>query len=140
MFALFGCDDGKKEDQKEAAKTQDTVMNDVVKDDNGAPIILISPEEAKKLMQLESTQLVDVRTAEELQNGRIKGALNMVYQKNFKEKIASLDKTKPIIVYCRTGRRSALCADILKEAGFEKIYDLDGGITQWIKEGKPVVK
>lgn len=142
VLAVFGCKNHEKDAPKEEASAQESVINsnEVVKDDNGDAITLISAEEAQKLLRLENTQLVDVRTLEELESGKIAGAVNMIYQKNFKEKIASLDKTKPVVVYCRSGRRSAICAEVLKEAGFEKIYDLEGGITQWVKEGRPLVE
>ena len=42
-----------------------------------------------------------------------------------------LDKKKPVILYCKGGTRSAKCAKKLKDAGFEKIYDLDGGLSRW---------
>lgn len=142
MLALFGCKNEHKDTHKAGEDGQENTIrtNEAVKEDKPAQITLISAEEAEKLMQLENTQLVDVRTLEELESGKIGGAVNMIYQKNFKEKIANLDKTKPVIVYCRSGRRSAICAEVLKEAGFEKIYDLEGGITQWVKEGRPVVE
>ena len=44
-------------------------------------------------------------------------------------------QSKPVIVYCRSGRRSAECAKQLKEKGFVKIYDLEGGIAKWEFEG-----
>ena len=50
---------------------------------------------------------------------------------NFDEKIESVDKSKPVIVYCKSGGRSAKCALKLAEKGFEKIYDLEGGFSQW---------
>jgi rhodanese-related sulfurtransferase len=44
-----------------------------------------------------------------------------------------LDKKKPVAVYCRSGMRSANAANILKEMGFKKIYNLDGGYLAWTK-------
>lgn len=103
-------------------------------------ITLVSPEEAKLLIQMENTQLVDVRTVEEFETGKIAGAVNLVYDKSFAEKLAGLDKSKPVLVYCQSGGRSAKCAEILKEAGFKKIYDLDGGLTQWVRKGNAVLE
>ena len=103
-------------------------------------ITLVSPEEAKTLMQMENTQLVDVRTVEEFESGKIAGSVNLVYEEDFAEKIAGLDKDQPVLVYCRSGNRSAKCAEILKEAGFTKIYDLDGGLSKWRQEGNEVLE
>lgn len=143
VLVLFSCkNEGKKESDKETTQMETTTSN--IEGDNKiaatSGITLVSPEEAERLMQLGNTQLVDVRTEEELKQGKIEGAVSMIYQKNFKEKIANLDKSEPVLVYCHSGRRSAKCAEILKNAGFEKIYDLDGGITQWKRDGKPLVK
>lgn len=98
-------------------------------------ITLIDSQEMLDLMQTEYVQLVDVRTIKEFNEHYIKGAENIVFDDNFDEKIKKLQKDKPIILYCRTGRRSKKCAEVLAERGFKKIYDLKGGITQWRKEG-----
>ena len=49
----------------------------------------------------------------------------------FDKDIENLDKSKPVLLYCKSGGRSAECAKKLKDAGFEKVYDLDGGISKW---------
>ena len=59
---------------------------------------------------------------------------------DFASQVEKLDKTKPVFVYCKRGGRSASAAEILKEKGFTKVYNLDGGITAWIDEGQEVVK
>ncbi|MAZ73946.1 MAG: rhodanese [Flavobacteriaceae bacterium] len=83
-----------------------------------------------------SLQLVDVRTPEEYGVSHLKDAQNIcVTEDDFKEKVKSLDKEKPVYVYCRKGGRSARAAEILAEMGFIEIYDLSGGITAWEEEG-----
>jgi len=101
-------------------------------------ITLINPEEMKLLLEEEEVQLVDVRTVKEFNEHYIEGAENIVFDDNFDLKLDSLDKEKPVVVYCRKGRRSAKCAEILQKKGFKKIYDLKGGITQWMKDGNAV--
>lgn len=84
----------------------------------------------------DSLQLVDVRTADEFEVSHLKNAQNIcVTSDDFKEKVASLDKEKPVYVYCKKGGRSAKAATILKEMGFTKVYDLQGGLTSWQQEG-----
>ena len=103
------------------------------KDDSDDQIILVTPDEMTSLMELEDVQLVDVRTAKERVDGFIKNSQNIDFNSpTFDEDIQKLDKTKPVILYCHSGRRSAICAKKLKDAGFVKIYDLKGGITQWL--------
>ena len=99
-------------------------------------IELVTPEEMRELAQLENIQLVDVRTPEEYKEAFIEGFQNIDYlSDSFSTDVEKLDKTKPVIVYCKSGRRSANCAEELREKGFVKVYDLDGGITQWKYEG-----
>lgn len=85
--------------------------------------------------------LIDVRTPEEYKEGHIKNAVNInIYDDDFITKTVAFDKSKPIYVYCKKGGRSAKAAQKLKEAGFQKIYDLDGGISQWLENDLKVVK
>jgi rhodanese-related sulfurtransferase len=92
---------------------------------------LVSSEEMKKLMDMDSIQLIDVRSLEEFREGHLKGAQNLIYDNDFAQKISQLDKSKPVAVYCKTGRWSEECSTILKKAGFKKVYDLKGGLSQW---------
>lgn len=83
-----------------------------------------------------SLQLVDVRTAEEYGVSHLKDAQNIcVTEDDFQEKVKTLDKDKPVYVYCKSGGRSARAAKILADLGFTQIYDLDGGITAWEEDG-----
>ena len=88
----------------------------------------------KKTIQSKKVQLVDVRTPAEFEEGKIEGAQNIdVKNAEFKTMAAKLDPKKPVAVYCRSGARSAKAASILKEMGFKKIYNLDGGYLAWTK-------
>ena len=81
-------------------------------------------------------QLVDVRTEEEFGASHLKDAQNIcVTMDNFKERVKGLDKNKPVYVYCKSGGRSAKAAKILTEIGFTKVFDLQGGITNWEEKG-----
>ncbi len=76
---------------------------------------------------------------EEMAKGAIPGAQNMDYfADDFESQVETLDKAKPIYVYCKIGGRSARAAVKLQEMGFEKIYDLDGGIMAWIDQGNTI--
>ena len=95
-------------------------------------------EQAEK--QLASgAQLLDVRTKEEWDEGHLKGAkLITVTEDGFIDKAkATLDRKKGVVVYCRSGSRSAMAAEQLRAAGFT-VYDLAGGITAWQSAGKPI--
>lgn len=97
-----------------------------------ATINLVTAEEMQSILELEDAQLIDVRTPEEYDEIHIVNAQNIDFSSpTFDEEISKLDKNKPVILYCRSGKRSAMCADKLKKAGFKKIYDLEGGISKW---------
>ncbi|UJH68763.1 rhodanese-like domain-containing protein [Allomuricauda sp. SCSIO 65647] len=80
-------------------------------------------------------QLVDVRTPEEYQVGHIDDAVNFDIKDplHFEEQLTGLNKDEPVYLYCKMGGRSARAAKMLKEKGFEKIYDYAGGYTDWVK-------
>jgi rhodanese-related sulfurtransferase len=104
---------------------------------NTETIQLVTAEEMQSILDVEEAQLIDVRTPEEYEEIHILNAQNIdFYSPTFEEEISKLDKTKPVILYCRSGKRSAMCAEKLKEAGFEKIYDLEGGISKWQHSNK----
>lgn len=85
--------------------------------------------------------LLDVRTAEEYDDGHIQNAINIdVKQDGFIEEAKStLPVDKTIAVYCRSGKRSANAAGMLTKAGY-KIVNLEGGIMAWKDAGMPVEK
>jgi rhodanese-related sulfurtransferase len=102
----------------------------------------INADDFEKILHSgQAVQLVDVRTPGEFAAGYIGGAVNHnIYDADFAQKMALLDKKKPIMVYCAVGGRSASAAEQLKKLGFEKIFDLAGGIKSWKNAGKKVVK
>jgi hydroxyacylglutathione hydrolase len=80
--------------------------------------------------------LIDVRTAEEFRGGHIPGAINIaVHELN--GKLAKVAKDKPVVVYCRSGNRSASAAQMLLNAGYADVLDL-GGLFEWSRQGLPL--
>jgi rhodanese-related sulfurtransferase len=92
----------------------------------------------KKWKSDPKAQLLDVRTPQEYAAGHLKSALNYDYNGgNFETQIATLDKSRPVLVYCAVGGRSARSAARLRALGFKEVYDLKGGYTAWKAAGKP---
>lgn len=78
--------------------------------------------------------VIDVRTPEEYNIDGIPGAINIdYYNPNFKQNLEKLDYNKKYLIYCRSGSRSGHSAQILKKLGFNYVYDLDGGMTEYSK-------
>ncbi|MBP6794972.1 MAG: rhodanese-like domain-containing protein [Saprospiraceae bacterium] len=102
--------------------------------------------DATKLQLLKSEnkkiQLVDLRTPGEInKTGKIDGALSINYSApDFESQVASLDKEKPVILYCAAGGRSAKAAGVLSKKGFKTVYDYTGGMSDWVSKGLKTVK
>lgn len=94
----------------------------------------ITGTQAKALVRTQKALLLDVRTAEEFAEGHLEGAINIPVQV-LEVKLSSLPakKDQDIVVYCRSGRRSATAKAILEKAGFTKVHDL-GAMANWNKE------
>lgn len=89
--------------------------------------------------QADDAQLlvVDVRTPEEFARGHLPGAINIPHDQ-IGSRLAELPKDKDLVLYCRTGRRVGIAAEVLAANGYEKLEHLEGDITAWIARGLPV--
>jgi rhodanese-related sulfurtransferase len=81
--------------------------------------------------------LVDVRTAGEFQNGHLPGAVNIPLDQIGKRH-TELDQNKPVIVVCASGNRSRTASKKLANAGFDEVYNLQGGTMAWMRAGLPI--
>lgn len=94
-----------------------------------------------KIKEKSDAIILDVRTSGEFREGHIENAQNFDIQSgDFLQKIAQLDKSKPIFVYCLSGGRSASAADEMRASGFKEVYELDGGMMKWRAAGMDEVK
>ncbi|MHB1274321.1 MAG: rhodanese-like domain-containing protein [Candidatus Humimicrobiaceae bacterium] len=83
--------------------------------------------------------LLDVRTQEEYKEGFIENSI-LIPVSELENRLSEIPSDKPVIVYCRSGNRSAQAAEILLKNNFNSVYNMLGGITEWVKKGYPVVK
>jgi rhodanese-related sulfurtransferase len=101
------------------------------------PSQLISPDEYQAQFNSgKEHALIDVRTPEEFNDGHIPGSININVE-TLANRLDEIPADMPIVVYCRSGNRSATAAKILVDAGFAPVYDL-GGIQAWVTEGYPI--
>lgn len=103
----------------------ENVKNTDSKKENDNVKATITCEEMKDLVDTEDAILIDVRSKEEYKEGHLEGAINLDYS-TIGEKIESKVKSKDtkIVVYCRSGNRSAQALQTLKDLGYESVYDL----------------
>lgn len=86
----------------------------------------------QKLAASPDALLIDVRTPQEYEQGHLDKALNIDYHgDDFDQKMAALDKSKPVFLYCKSGGRSGKTFHKLKKMGFKDVYDMKGGYTAW---------
>ena len=85
--------------------------------------------------------IIDVRTPGEYANGHIEYSLNIdINSGDFVSQLEILDKDKTYLVYCRSGVRSANARDTMAQLGFNNIYNMTSGISEWQSAGFPVVR
>jgi hydroxyacylglutathione hydrolase len=94
-----------------------------------------TPKELAGRIKDGAVQLVDVRAATEFHEGYIENAQNQFLGKLMRE-LDQIDKSKPIVVQCLAGGRSAIGASILQRAGFD-VTNMTGGYKAWIESGLP---
>jgi len=99
----------------------------------------ISVQEAKLMIDSGEVFILDVRTQEEYDAGHIRGS-NLIPVQVIETRLNEIPKDKKILVYCRSGRRSSEASNILVNNGFKEIYNMNGGIDDWIRSGFEVVK
>ncbi len=98
----------------------------------------LSAEEFKKMMKEKDVVIIDVRTPEEYEkDGHIKGA-NLIPVKLFRYIYLPGLRDKKVLVYCRSGNRSATASKMLEQMGIKKVYNLKGGIIEWKSKKLPV--
>ena len=83
--------------------------------------------------------LIDVGSPGDFAEGHVPGSISLPGA-SFKEKSKDLSKGKTYILICPTGSRSARAVNLMIEQGFEKVYNLKGGITDWLRKGFKVAK
>jgi rhodanese-related sulfurtransferase len=110
-----------------------------------AEIREVPPDEVADLVAAGAV-LLDVRERDELvSEGIIPGALHAprgllewCVDPQSATFIKALDPQRPVIIYCRSGNRSALAAQVMEKMGYGDVTSLQGGIVRWKTEGRPV--
>jgi phage shock protein E len=106
------------------------------------PFSALSPAQFAERMKSDSqVVVVDVRTADECQEGIIPGALlvDFYQEEKMKQAMQNWDPSRTYLVYCRSGGRSGQTLDLMKARGFKRVYHLEGGMNAWSRAGSPVI-
>lgn len=99
---------------------------------------ITATEFSKKITELPTATIIDVRSSEEFEGGHILNAQNFNWNGNdFDKQISTFDKSKPVLVYCLSGGRSSSAAKKMRNNGFKEVYELEGGMMQWRNNNLP---
>jgi rhodanese-related sulfurtransferase len=93
----------------------------------------LAPQGAK---DLQDPQFVDVRTSDEYGASHIEGSRHIPLEE-LQDQADSLDRSRPVVFYCRTGDRSRMAVDAFRASGWDA-YAISGGLVAWADEGLPL--
>ena len=129
LTGIIGCQPGSKTESTSTETTSTQTASTSV-------ITLTAQEFAAKSS---TGTIIDVRTAGEVAQGKIAGALVIdFYSPDFMNQVNQLSKDQEVYLYCAVGARSEEAARMLLQQGYTKVYHLQGGIQAWSQQGLPV--
>ncbi len=99
----------------------------------------VSVQQAREMIDSGDVLILDVRTQEEYEAGHIINS-TLIPVQVLDKRLNELPRDKKILVYCKSGSRSAQASQILINNGFKEIYNMKGGITDWTNAGYDVIK
>ena len=83
--------------------------------------------------------VLDVRTPQEYAEGHVPGAVNVPYDQ-LASRLAEVPKDKDVVLYCKSGRRAGIAADVLAANGYTRLSHLEGDMPAWAAKGHAVEK
>ena len=95
----------------------------------------LSPQQTAEKLQNGSITLVDVREADEYAAEHIQGAIHLPLSQLTAIQLQALPTDRPVVLYCRSGRRSASALQLAQSAGLKEVYHMAGGIMGWKQAG-----
>jgi rhodanese-related sulfurtransferase len=95
-----------------------------------------TPQQVSDLLARGEIQLIDVRTPQEHEAGRIAGD-RLVELSRLAAEVDTLDRSRPVVFYCRSGARSGMASEAFSQAGFDA-HNMTGGLLEWDAAGLPI--
>ena len=95
----------------------------------------LTPDRVAEMIESGEAQIIDVREDHEHEAGHVAGDRHIVLP-DLPNAAQSLDKDRPVVVYCRSGSRAEVAADALSASGYDA-YSLEGGFVAWHEKGLP---
>lgn len=98
----------------------------------------VTPAQAHEMRSRGEAEIIDVREPEEYRRSHVE-ASRLIPLGELPQKVDELDRSRTLLMLCRSGRRSAIAAQQLAARGFET-RNIEGGILAWAAAGLPVIK
>lgn len=115
----------------------ETMLDDLLE----GSVAQITTERLAAQLNTDSQQptVLDARSEKEYAVSHLSGARRIGFRDFSLDRLAGLDKSTPIVVYCSVGKRSEMIGEKLLAAGFSSVHNLRGGIFQWANDGRPLI-
>lgn len=108
--------------------------------ETSSSLVNITPLKFKTYLDKNEGRLIDLRTQGEHDAERIKDSKVVdYYASDFVDQLKQLDKKEVYLIYCNSGNRSGATLALMEQMGFEKVYNLEGGIQAWQFSGYSVI-
>jgi phage shock protein E len=106
--------------------------------------VVVAPLSQEALLEQQSSHpehlfVLDVRTPQEYADGHVPGAVNVPYDQ-LASRLAEVPQDKDVVLYCKSGRRAGIAADVLAANGYTRLSHLEGDMNAWLEKGRPVAK
>ena len=108
------------------------------------PAVVMAPMSQETLLERQSKHpkhlvVLDVRTPQEYAEGHVPGAVNVPHDQ-LASRLAEVPKDKDVVLYCKSGRRAGIAADVLAANGYTRLSHLEGDMNAWVEKGRPIAK
>jgi rhodanese-related sulfurtransferase len=108
----------------------------------GNAVKKLTIEEFDKARQEKGAIILDVRSPQEFNQGHVPGAVNVPVagpgSEEFEKRVGVIDRSKPVLIHCMRGTRSASACQKMEKMGFTQLLDFSGGFAAWKQASKPI--
>ena len=123
-----------------SAKAQDTAYDEMLKTYYKNTVPTIQPADLyKRMLRGDIMHILDTRMKKEFEVSTLPGAQHVGFLSFNVKKISDIKKDELVIVYCTIGVRSESIGEKIQDKGYKNVYNLYGGIIQWVNSGYPLV-
>lgn len=145
LLAVTGCRQTAPRDAADGSAGDGAAVEQAAEapvDEHGMPLVpgtghVVSVETTAEMLASGEALLIDVREPDEYERGHIPG-ITLIPMDQVQDRLDEIPDDRPVIFSCRSGNRSGQVADMLREQGYDQVYNQEGGILAWQAAGQPI--